>query len=144
MKSQLSNKPYNSLCMFCNLPKASLALFQLFDMLKNTHGPGILSRVEAINGDVTLPGLGISTEDRKKLCEEVEIVYHAAATIRFDEPLRKAVLLNTRGTKFMLELAQEMEKLLVSKQFRPNLLLLLLIFILKMGNFYRCDEHWIK
>jgi len=83
----------------------------LFDMLKSTRGSDIISRVVPINGDVTLPGLGMSAVDRQTLCREVEIVYHGAATIRFDEPLRKAVLLNTRGTKFMLDLAQELTKL---------------------------------
>ncbi|XP_046682906.1 putative fatty acyl-CoA reductase CG5065 [Homalodisca vitripennis] len=83
----------------------------LFDMLKSMRGTEIISRVEPINGDVTLPNLGISPEDRETLCKEVEIVYHGAATIRFDEPLHKAVLLNTRGTKYMLDLAKEMKKL---------------------------------
>ena len=35
-----------------------------------------------VNGDVSLPGLGLSAEDRKMLCEKVSIVYHAAATVR--------------------------------------------------------------
>jgi len=83
----------------------------LFHLLKKTRGTDVISQVQPINGDVMMPNLGISPEDRKLLCEEVEIVYHGAATIRFDEPLRKAVLLNTRGTKFMLELAREMKRL---------------------------------
>lgn len=58
-----------------------------------------------------LPELGISKEDRDLLANEVTIVYHCAATIRFDEPLRKAVLMNTRGTKYMLELARCLKKL---------------------------------
>lgn len=87
---------------------------QLFDLLKSTRGTGVISRVEPVNGDVTLPNLGMSVEDRKMICEEVEIVYHGAATIRFDEPLRKAVLLNTRGTKYMIDLAKEMQKLQVN------------------------------
>lgn len=89
-------------------------ILQLFDLLKSTRGTGVISRVEPVNGDVTLPNLGMSVEDRKMICEEVEIVYHGAATIRFDEPLRKAVLLNTRGTKYMIDLAKEMQKLQVN------------------------------
>ena len=38
--------------------------------------------VTVINGDVSLPGLGISSEDRKMLREKINIVYHGAATIR--------------------------------------------------------------
>lgn len=70
-----------------------------------------------ICGDCTLPDLGISVADRKLLAENVSIIYHCAATIRFDEELKTAVLLNTRGTKLMLELAENCPKLEV---WNPN------------------------
>lgn len=38
--------------------------------------------VTAIKGDVMLPDLGISAEDRKMLIDKVTIIYHAAATVR--------------------------------------------------------------
>ncbi|XP_025834144.1 fatty acyl-CoA reductase 1-like isoform X2 [Agrilus planipennis] len=85
----------------------------LFEKVKKLNGPDIVKKVVVIPGDVSLPNLGISSENRKILAEEVELVYHCAATIRFDETLKKAVLLNTRGTKYMLELAKEMKDLLV-------------------------------
>lgn len=88
---------------------------QLFNQVKEELGADIIDRkVHPILGDVTLPDLGISPEDRKFLAENVTVVYHMAATIRFDEALKKAVMLNTRGTKFMLQLAKEMKKLQVS------------------------------
>uniref|UniRef100_A0A1B0CFB4 Fatty acyl-CoA reductase n=1 Tax=Lutzomyia longipalpis TaxID=7200 RepID=A0A1B0CFB4_LUTLO len=84
----------------------------LFDGLKETHGlDKLMEQCDVIGGDVTLPDLGISPEDRQKLIEEVTIIYHCAATIRFDETLKKAVLLNTRGTKLMIQLAREMKQL---------------------------------
>jgi len=88
-------------------------LFQLFDHLKEVRGVDILNKVHPIAGDVSEPNLAISESDRGLLTDTVEIVYHAAATIRFDEALRKAVLLNTRGTKLVLGLAKEMKKLQV-------------------------------
>lgn len=52
-------------------------------MVKQQRGESlILSLVEAIEGDVLLPGLGISEENLHKLRKEVSIVYHCAATIR--------------------------------------------------------------
>lgn len=69
--------------------------------------------MHAIAGDVSEPNLAISESDRRLLTDTVQIVYHAAATIRFDESLKKAVLLNTRGTKLVLELAKEMKNLQV-------------------------------
>ncbi|KAF7404776.1 hypothetical protein HZH66_003682 [Vespula vulgaris] len=85
----------------------------VFDQIREQKGLGILhNRVTAIKGDVMLPELGISAEDKKMLIDKITIIYHAAATVRFDEALKKAVLLNTRGTKQMLELAKEMKNLL--------------------------------
>ncbi|XP_039497310.1 putative fatty acyl-CoA reductase CG5065 [Drosophila santomea] len=84
----------------------------LFDQVKQTRGEEhILQQVVAIAGDVLSPGLGISEEDQETLRQEVSIVYHCAATVRFDEPLRNAVFMNTRGTKYMLELAQTLKHL---------------------------------
>ncbi|EAT34078.1 AAEL013648-PA [Aedes aegypti] len=71
----------------------------------------LLAQCVVIPGDVTEPELGISVEDRKRIVENVSIIYHCAATIRFDEALKKAVLLNTRGTKLMVELAKQCKKL---------------------------------
>ncbi|GLH03062.1 Fatty acyl-CoA reductase [Gryllus bimaculatus] len=84
---------------------------QLFDRLKAEKGPGVLRKVVGVAGDVALPDLGLSAGDRQLLRDRVNIVVHAAATIRFDESLKKAVLLNTRGVKLMLQLAAEMKNL---------------------------------
>ncbi len=82
---------------------------QVFDLLKKTHGPDIMKKVVVVAGDVMLPNLGISEEDSKLLHNSVEIFYHCAATIRFDEPLKSAVLLNARGTKYALEFGSKMK-----------------------------------
>lgn len=90
-------------------------MLQLYDQLKKERGgiKTILGQVRAIAGDVSLPDLGISQADRELLAEKVHLIYHCAATIRFDEPLKRAVLLNTRGTKLMLELAKDFKQLLM-------------------------------
>jgi fatty acyl-CoA reductase len=87
---------------------------QLFDLLKEQRGEEVLAKVEAVSADMEAPDLALSASDRQRLAEEVEMIYHCAATIRFDESLRKAVFLNTRGTKLMLDLAKECKKLVVS------------------------------
>lgn len=88
---------------------------QLFDGLKETRGlDTIIDQCHVISGDCTLPDLGVSDDDRKLLAENVSIVYHCAATVRFDEALKRAVILNTRGTKLMLELCKTFKKLDVS------------------------------
>ncbi|KAJ3652217.1 hypothetical protein Zmor_018200 [Zophobas morio] len=85
----------------------------LFEKLRQQKGATIFDKIEAIDGDVIAPDLGLSETDRQKLIQETEIIYHSAASIKFDEPLKSAVLLNVRGTKSMLELAEECKNLLV-------------------------------
>ena len=41
-----------------------------------------------ISGDCGDPGLGIGESDRDLLAENVSVIFHLAATIKFDEPLR--------------------------------------------------------
>lgn len=56
---------------------------QLFEQVKAERGLSALQNtITVVNGDVLLPGLGLSPEDRKMLCENIEIVYHGAAIVR--------------------------------------------------------------
>lgn len=64
-----------------------------------------------ITGDVSEVNLGISSNDRELLRHEVEFIFHSAATTRFDDSIKTAVTINTRGTKYMLDLAEQCEKL---------------------------------
>uniref|UniRef100_A0A182HM10 Fatty acyl-CoA reductase n=1 Tax=Anopheles arabiensis TaxID=7173 RepID=A0A182HM10_ANOAR len=84
----------------------------LFETVKGLRGlDTLISQCTVISGDVTEPELAISPEDRQLITEQVSIIYHCAATIRFDETLKKAVMLNTRGTKYMIDLAKQCKKL---------------------------------
>ncbi|KAJ8935188.1 hypothetical protein NQ314_012944 [Rhamnusium bicolor] len=47
----------------------------------------------------------------KILIEEVHLVYHIAASVRFDDSLRDAVIMNTRGTREVAKLSKEMKHL---------------------------------
>jgi len=66
-----------------------------------------------LTGDCEEIGLGLSATDRKILEETVSVVFHAAATIRFDAPLKSAVMLNTRGTREIMMIARNMKNLKV-------------------------------
>ena len=54
--------------------------------------------------------LGISDEDFEKM-KQCSIVLHIAASVRFDDALKKAILMNTRGTAEMCELALKLTNL---------------------------------
>jgi thioester reductase-like protein len=61
--------------------------FKLFEPLSITH-PNFKDKLVAINGDLLEPKLGICAEDEAFLEENINIVFHSAATVRFDEPLK--------------------------------------------------------
>lgn len=58
-----------------------------------------------------LLGVGISAENRMKIINEVEIVFHAAADVRFDESLKEATEINIRGTREIMLLSQDIVNL---------------------------------
>ncbi|KOX74747.1 hypothetical protein WN51_14685 [Melipona quadrifasciata] len=53
--------------------------------------------------------LGLSLEDRIVLIEEVNIVFHAAATASFKQPLAVAVNINAKGTSRIIDLCKELK-----------------------------------
>lgn len=83
----------------------------LFQPLRN-HMPNVFHKLVPINGDVTELNLGLSNHDTNQL-KNVSIVFHSAASVRFDDPLKYAVFMNTRGTNELLKFAQKLENLKV-------------------------------
>ncbi|KAI5698452.1 hypothetical protein M8J75_007060 [Diaphorina citri] len=88
------------------------AIFEdrLFLRLK-TEVPHFLEKISAVAGDVSLPGLGLSETDRELLRTNVNVIFHGAATVRFDEKIQLAVAINVLGVRAMLELAREIRQL---------------------------------
>lgn len=70
--------------------------------------PERMNKVEYIFGDINLPQVGLGDQDLQRLTEEVSIVFHVAATVRFNESLQDAANLNTLGTKRIMELCTKM------------------------------------
>ena len=61
---------------------------------------------------MTVENLGI-TPEYQEILKNVSVICHCAATVRFDEPLQKAITLNVGGTYRALEFAQSLKKLKV-------------------------------
>ncbi|OXB65554.1 hypothetical protein ASZ78_016618, partial [Callipepla squamata] len=83
---------------------------KVFDRVREDC-PNFHEKIKPINAELTQPKLAISAEDEEELLTRVNIVFHCAATVRFDEPLKHALQLNAMGTQRLLELAQQMQKL---------------------------------
>lgn len=77
------------------------------------NNPDCFKKLKIIKGDVTLDDLGLTDDDREELIENVTTVFHCAACVRFDQPIKDAVNLNTMGTYRMLKLAEFMQNLKV-------------------------------
>ncbi|XP_037946927.1 putative fatty acyl-CoA reductase CG5065 [Teleopsis dalmanni] len=82
----------------------------LFESLRKEK-PKELSKVIPISGDITSEELGISESDQALLCRTVSIVFHSAATVKFDEKLKLSVTINMLGTKRLVELCHRMMSL---------------------------------
>ncbi|KAI4454750.1 male sterility protein 2-related [Holotrichia oblita] len=96
--------------MGCEQRLKELLKNPVFNKVKETN-PDVLSKVKFVEGDVSLPNLGMSEIDREKLAEKINIVFHSAATVRFDESIRNAIILNTLGTKRVLDFAKDLKNL---------------------------------
>lgn len=70
------------------------------------------SKIKIVNGDMEIDGLDLSYDDRDYITDNAQIVLHCAATVKFDEELQKAIKINVRGTKNMLELAAKTRNLM--------------------------------
>lgn len=64
-----------------------------------------------IEGDITQPELAISSNDSFQLSKTVNVVFHSAATVKFDEKLKLSVTINVLGTQRLIELCKRMTHL---------------------------------
>jgi thioester reductase-like protein len=90
---------------------------QIFDWLRKER-PEALNKLVPVCGDITLHELGISQADQKILVDSVSVVFHSAATVKFDEALKLSVGMNIMGTKRIAQLCHKMVKLEVSSAIR--------------------------
>lgn len=73
--------------------------------------PQVFQKVCLMHADLTLPDLGLSEESQEILKQEVNCIFHFAATVRFDEKLRTAVNINVRSVRDLISLAKKMKNL---------------------------------
>ncbi|XP_018022650.2 putative fatty acyl-CoA reductase CG5065 [Hyalella azteca] len=83
---------------------------QVFDTVHATC-PEALLKVAAVEGDILEPGLGLSEADTQMLVQNVSVVFHAAATVKFDEVIKLSLKMNVLGVKRIIELCKKMKNL---------------------------------
>lgn len=70
-----------------------------------------MQRIIFIAGDISKANIGVSNSDLQMLKENVNIVFHSAATVRFDQGIKEAVNLNTLGSMRLWDLCSQMQNL---------------------------------
>lgn len=107
-----------ALYLLARAKKGKSALERLSDLYSGAlftklekQDPNYMNRVKVIEGNTREMHVGISEEDRKDIIENVDIIIHAAADVRFDNTLKELCLINLRGTREVLKLAKECKKL---------------------------------
>ncbi|KAK7098167.1 fatty acyl-CoA reductase 1-like [Littorina saxatilis] len=83
---------------------------KLFEKVKREQ-PGVEGKVVPVCGDILEPHFGMSSEDQHRVCEDTSIVFHSAATVKFDEELKLSVQMNVIGVRHLSILCRKMAKL---------------------------------
>lgn len=89
----------------------NLVDLEIFDVLRIKY-PDFAEKLVPIAGDVSELDLSLS-ESSKKLMKNVSIIFHSAASVRFNDSLKYAVLMNTRGTREIMNFAESLPKIKV-------------------------------
>lgn len=87
----------------------------IFDVIRaQPNGSKLLDKIKVIPGDIGEPNFNICEEDMKTLLndETLSIVFHSAATIKFDEPLKVSVKLNLVATKTLVDFCKRLPNLI--------------------------------
>jgi fatty acyl-CoA reductase len=87
-------------------------MLQVFDRIR-TECPNVFNKLVSVHGDVSEIDLGLNEDDRRRVVTEVSVVFHLAATVRFNESLKSAVILNTLGTQRVIQLCRDIHNLQV-------------------------------
>ncbi|KAL6419649.1 hypothetical protein ACFW04_011299 [Cataglyphis niger] len=83
----------------------------IYDKLREEQ-PSNFRKLIAISGDISKENLGLSAVDRQILIERVTIIIHNAASVKFNDSLKYAILTNTRSTRDICILAENMKNLI--------------------------------
>jgi len=78
-----------------------------------TEYPIMFNKLVSVNGDVSETDVGLSEDDRQSVVTEVNIAFHSADTVRLNESLKSAVILNTLGIQSVILLCGDIQNLQV-------------------------------
>ncbi|XP_046975845.1 fatty acyl-CoA reductase wat-like [Vanessa cardui] len=68
--------------------------------------PNVANKLVVVEGDSSKDNLGIDEKNWARLTDEVNVIFHAAASVNFRETLKMATFTNIKGTREVLKLAK--------------------------------------
>nr|XP_044995431.1 fatty acyl-CoA reductase 2 isoform X2 [Jaculus jaculus] len=119
MEKLLRTSPHLKVIYILVRPKAGQTLQQrvfqildskLFEKVKESC-PNVHEKIRPISADLDQRDFAMGKEDMQELLASTNIIFHCAATVRFDAHLRNAVQLNVIATQQLLVMASQMPKL---------------------------------
>ncbi|KAK3102487.1 hypothetical protein FSP39_011713 [Pinctada imbricata] len=83
---------------------------KLFEKLRKEQ-PSFASKIQPVTGDILHDNLGVSQTDERLVVDNVSIVFHSAATVKFDEEMKLSVEMNVIGTKRVIDFCKKIKNL---------------------------------
>jgi fatty acyl-CoA reductase len=83
----------------------------IYDRIRQTDVQ-LFQKLIPVSGDLMHENLGLSQDEINEICENVSIVFHCAATVKFDEILRVSVQMNLVGTQRLLAICHKIKNLI--------------------------------
>lgn len=68
-------------------------------------------KLHVINGDLSLPNLNLSDEDKTQIINNVSIIFHCGANLNIHEQIKLSIMTNAIGTKDLLRLSNYIQQL---------------------------------
>lgn len=84
-------------------------IIQVFDKLREEKTISVFANIIVLPGDVGEDDLGLSDADKTTVINNVNIIYHCAATLDFEADLPTNVNINLLGTKRILQLCAQLK-----------------------------------
>ncbi|XP_068629369.1 putative fatty acyl-CoA reductase CG5065 isoform X2 [Battus philenor] len=73
--------------------------------------PHVMKKLIPVTGDITYDNLGIDPGLLEQIYNEVSVVFHFAASLRLEAPLKEGLEMNTKGTIRVLDVAKKIKNL---------------------------------
>ncbi|OAF69215.1 hypothetical protein A3Q56_03037 [Intoshia linei] len=81
-----------------------------FNVLRKMD-PNFYQKISVISSELSEDNIGLSTQDMNTIINNVDIIFHSAATVRFVDTIKNLIKVNTLGTKKLFDLAKNCKKL---------------------------------